>query len=98
MLWEETENFSLSSSPLPSHNTPSRNKPECKQSPSMPAKPAANVNYVGGDKNIWGNEILLWGKGTDIWGGSGESAVQPVLGDEGREQMIKIKTKSNVGR
>ena len=24
----------------------------------MPAKPAANINYVGGDKNIRGNQIL----------------------------------------
>jgi len=54
MRWEEKENFSLSSLSLPSHDTPSRNKHECKQPRSRPAKRAANVSYNGGDKNIRG--------------------------------------------
>ena len=68
----------------------------------MPAKSAADANYVGGDKNIRGKEILLGKVGMTfqlllfIWEALMSQFSSMVLGNEGREQMIKIKM--NVGR
>lgn len=65
----------------------------------MPAKSAADANYVGGDKNIRGKEILLGKVGMTfqlllfIWEALMSQFSSMVLGNEGREQMIKIKMK-----
>lgn len=99
MLLEEKEKFSTSSLSLPGHNTTCRNKHECKQPSSMPAKPAANVNSVGCSKNIGGNEIVLEKVGMTfqllllIWEALMSQFSSAVLGNEGREQMIQIETK-----
>lgn len=98
MLWQQKEKIT-SSLFLPSRNTTSRNKHECKQPRRVPAKPAANINYVGGDKNIRGNEILPGKVGMTfqlllfIWEALMSQFSSVILGNEGREQMIKIKTK-----